>query len=209
MKSVLRKIVAPAVIALAFASTLIAADWAALVPGFEKSVVYIENEKGSCSGFVVNDSVGEKGNTDYVLTAAHCEGKEIFVDQVKAFVKTKDVKSDLMILEVMDLDRPAVKFAKVDPKVGDEVGSYGYGYGLEKPMFRVTHISSIQEIPEVGGVWVFTDATFVPGQSGGPVFNTAGEVAMIVQMGSNSVGLGKGVETIKAKLGKYFTKGVK
>jgi S1-C subfamily serine protease len=204
-----KRLLLSSLLALSVAASAFAADWTSLVPQFERSVVYIESEKGSCSGFVVNDAVGEKGATDYVLTAAHCEGKEVYVDQVKAFIKTKDVKSDLMILEVMDLDRPAVKFAKVDPKVGDEVGSYGYGYGLEKPMFRVTHISSIQEVPEVGGTWVFTDATFVPGQSGGPVFNTAGEVSMIVQMGSNSVGLGKGVETIKAKLGKYFKHEVK
>ena len=46
---------------------------------------------------------------------------------------------------------------------------------------------------------------FVPGQSGGPVVNEKGEVVMIVQMGTNIVGLGVGTETIRDKVGRFFT----
>ncbi len=51
-----------------------------------------------------------------------------------------------------------------------------------------------------------TDAAFVSGQSGGPCVNAAGEVVMMVQRGSSTVGLGVGAETIKNKAGRYFQK---
>ncbi len=203
----LSRVAAALALVAAFALPTLAADWTILAEKVTKSVVYIELENGSCSGAVINDAAGDKGELDYVLTAAHCDGKEIYVDQVRAYVKTKDVKSDLMVLQVANLDRPALKLAKDEPKVGEEIASIGYGYGLEKPLFRVTHASATDlEIPELSGQWVLTDATFVPGQSGGPVVNLAGEYVMIVQMGTNSVGVGKGAATIRGKVGKYFGK---
>ena len=114
-----------------------------------------------------------------------------------------------MVIEVPDLTRPALRLAKTNPKIGDEVASLGYGYGLERPMFRTTHISDDETyIHEngIGGPFMVTDDVCVGGQSGGPVINHAGEVVLIVQRGGGGVGMGVGAEMIRAKVGRFFGK---
>jgi S1-C subfamily serine protease len=188
-----------------------AADWTLLVRDLAKSVVPIElDDRGtSCTGFVINSKVRKDDeDRDYVMTAAHCEAAKMFADQSAAKVVYKNTDKDLLVLEVEDLDRPALKLAKDNPKLGEEVASFGFGYGLEKPMLRMTHISAETYIPYegIGGPLFMTDATFVGGQSGGPVINADGEVVMIVQRGTNSVGIGVGAEVIRAKMGRFWEK---
>lgn len=185
--------------------------WNAIVERLAKSVVFIQSAAGSCTGFVINSTAHDKdkGDVDYILTAAHCDGTDLYADQRPTEIVAKDIQKDLMVLRVEDLDRPALKLARRNPKVGDEVASYGFGYGFERPMFRVTHISDDNlYIPRdgIGGPLMVVDASFVPGQSGGPVVNDAGDVVMIVQMGSPLVGFGVGTELIRDKTGKYFEK---
>jgi S1-C subfamily serine protease len=182
----------------------------------EKSIVTIGQTDTHCTGFVINDQAKSKDenkkDVDYILTADHCDTKDLLADNTPARVIYKVAKKDLLVLEVDDTERPALKLAKEDPKIGDEVASYGYGFALERPMFRVTHIADDKTyIPEegIGGPFIVTDAVFVGGQSGGPVVNTQGEVVMIVQRGGSGVGLGVGAEVIKAKAGKYFAKEAK
>jgi S1-C subfamily serine protease len=190
-------------------------DWAALVKTLEKSVVTIErDDKGtSCTGFIINSKAKDKNDDDidYVLTAAHCEAAKLWADQSVATVIAKNKEKDLIVLSIEDSDRPALKLAKDNPTVGQEAASFGYGYGLERPLFRLTHISAETYIPYdgIGGPLFMTDATFVGGQSGGPVINADGEVVMMVQLGTNSVGMGVGSETIRQKVGKYLEKAVK
>lgn len=189
-----------------------ATDWTALVKDLAKSVVAIErNDDGtSCTGFVINAHAKDKDDKDrdYVLTAAHCEAAKLFADQAPAKVIAKNTEKDLIVLEVEDLDRPAMIIARDNPKVGEDVVSFGYGYGLEKPMLRKAMISSESYIPYegIGGPIFFVDATFVGGQSGGPVVNGAGEVVMIVQRGTAAVGIGVGAEVLRSKIGRYCEK---
>ena len=190
-----------------------AADWTVLVKDLAKSVVAIEiNDNGtSCTGFVINAKAkGKKDDEDldYVLTAAHCEAEKMWADQAEAKVIAKNKEKDLLVLAIDDSGRPALKLAADNPKVGEEVGSFGYGYGLERPMLRLTHIAAETYIPYegIGGPLFLTDATFVPGQSGGAVVNAAGEVVMIVQRGTESVGIGVGADTIRSKVGKFWEK---
>jgi S1-C subfamily serine protease len=188
-----------------------AAEWSPIAGKLSKSVVYIENTHGSCTGFVINADVKVKNedDKDYVLTAAHCDGPELYADQAVAKVVFKDTKKDLMVLETANLDRPALHLANDNPKIGEEVASLGYGWGLERPMFRTAHVSDDNTyIPEdgIGGPFIVIDAAFVGGQSGGPVINIAGEVALIVQRGGQGVGIGVGAEVIKSKVGRYFEK---
>lgn len=204
----MRKVLAAfAALVLLFLVPLHAADWSLIATKLAKSVVEIESADGRCTGFVINDNV--KGDKDYVLTAGHCDGEKLFAKGAAAKVISKDSKKDLLVVEVDNLDRPALKLAKENPKPGEEVISFGYGYGLDRPMLRVTHIADdATYIPYegIGGPFFVTDATFVPGQSGGPVINAAGEVVMIVQLGTESVGFGVGAEVIKDKVGRYFGK---
>lgn len=194
-----------------YALRTFAADWTPIANTLSKSVVYIENTNGSCTGFVINAKVEKEKEPDqtYILTAAHCNGPEMYADQTAAKVLWLDTKKDLMVLSVEALDRPALKLAKENPKVGDELASLGYGWGLERPMFRTAHVSDDNTyIPEdgIGGPFMVIDAQFVPGQSGGPVINAAGEVAMIVQRGGGAVGIGVGAEIIRGKTWKYWDK---
>jgi S1-C subfamily serine protease len=184
----------------------VAPDWTKTADTLSKSVVFIASSGGTCSGFVINAHA--KGDKDYILTAAHCDGKELYADNVPAKVVMKDAKRDLLILEVDDLDRPAVVLAVKNPLLGEEVASFGYGGGLEKPMFRLAHVSHPAiDLPELeGGPFVMIDAGYVGGMSGGPVSNALGEVVSIVQRASDKVGLGVGVETIRSKVARFLEK---
>lgn len=188
-------------------------DWHAAGEQLAKSTVFIESHGGSCTGFVINTTAKhDKEDVDYVLTAAHCDGEGLLVDQTPAITVAKDNKKDLLVVAIARSGKPALRLAKDNPKQGDEVASLGYGYGLERPMLRVTHIADDNTyIPEdgIGGPLMITDAAFVGGQSGGPVVNAAGEVVMIVQRGTGTVGIGVGAETIRSKVGRYFEKAVK
>lgn len=177
------------------------AQWETQAASIRDSIVYIENTQGSCTGAVINN---EK---DLVLTAAHCDGPELFVDQSPAKVLSKDVKNDLMVLEVKDIDRPALKLALKNPVVGQEVATYGYGYGLERPLFRTHTVSDNEtQIPELPYRYIAVDSAFIPGQSGGPVVDKNGAIVAIVQRGNSIIGLGLGAETIRGKVGKFFAK---
>jgi S1-C subfamily serine protease len=184
-------------------------DWTTTADTLSKSVVSVNSPDGSCTGFVIHDHW--KGDTDLVLTAAHCDAEPphaLFADGAIAKVVYKDSKRDLLVLQVDDLDRPAVTFAKSDPKQGEELGSFGFGYALEKPMLRIAHVSNASiSLPDVeGGPFVMIDAGYVPGQSGGPTINTSGEVASIVQRASGLVGIGIGAEAIRDRIKRYLPK---
>lgn len=189
---------------LAFATPAIAADWTSVAPQVRDSIVEIQvGDEGACTGFVIDN------DRDLVLTAAHCDpgpDQQLFADLRPASVKAKDDKNDLLVLEVKGIDRPALRLAKDDPKIGEEVASYGYGYALENPMFRVAHVS-VEDISINRSRYIMLDIDFVPGQSGGPVVNAAGDVVMIVQMGDgHAVGIGIGAERIDDRVGRFFSK---
>lgn len=181
-------------------------DWATTATAVSKSVVFITTTEGACTGFVIN--ANPKPGKDHLLTAAHCDGKELFADSVPARVIWKDAKRDLMVLEVDDLDRPALTLAVKNPNQGDEIGSLGFGYALETPMFRIAHVANAAlTLPDVeGGPFVAIDAAYVGGMSGGAVVNHAGEVVSIVQRSSGLMGIGIGVEAIRNKIGRFLPK---
>lgn len=205
----LKKALLSSTLILALTSPLLA-QWQGVAAEVEKAIVTIGIRDTHCTGFVINDAVKKDGeDLDYILTADHCDGKDLLADNTPAKVIYKDAKKDLLVVAVEDTGRPALKLAKENPKVGDEVASYGYGFALERPMFRVTHIADDRTyIPEdgIGGPFMVTDAVFVGGQSGGPVVNSKGEVVMIVQRGGSGVGIGVGAEVIKDKTKKFWGK---
>lgn len=199
----MKRIAVGVALVVACAASVLAADWTTAVSRFKDSVVEIAvGGEGACTGFVIDN------NRDFVMTAAHCDvssdAQRLLVDNLVAKVRAKDVKNDLMVLQVEGIDRPALALAKNNPKVGDEVASFGYGYALERPLFRVAHVSA-EDVAIERGRYLVVDGSFVPGQSGGPVVNPAGEVVMIVQLGNSVIGLGIGADMIQDKMGRFFT----
>jgi hypothetical protein len=194
------------VLATILLSTLALTDWTATAKKANESIVYVESESSKCTGFVIH--AAWKGDTDLILTCQHCDGKSLFADYVTARIVYKHAKADLLILEVADTGRPALTLAQKNPAIGEEVGSYGFGYALERPMFRLAHVSDDKaELPDVdGGPFVMIDAGYVPGQSGGAVVNAAGEVVSIVQRASGLVGIGIGAEAIRQKVSRFLPK---
>ena len=200
----MRSTLAAVILALALAS-LENTDWTTIAKKVSPSVVSVQRSGGgTCTGFIINATV--KNDLDYVMTAAHCAGPELFADNAVARVIWKDTTHDLMVLEVANTGRPALRLATSNPEIGAEVASYGYGMALARPIFRTAHVSDDEaELPEVeGGPFVMIDAALVGGQSGGPVVNTAGEVVMIVQRTTNAVGVGVGAKRIASRAGRYF-----
>ena len=182
-----------------------ASVWTPIASQLELSVVRIDvhregSRSGHCTGFVIN---AEK---NYVLTAAHCDGEKLLVDGAPAYRIFIEEQKDIMVLQVPGVEGGvAVTLAKRDPKRGDEVASFGYGLGLEDPVFRIAHVSNTGlNIEGLSGPFILVDSAFVGGQSGGPVVNTRGEVVMIVQRGSDGFGLGIGVEIIRSKIRRYL-----
>jgi S1-C subfamily serine protease len=179
------RLLAPALLSVTlFAPAMYAQQsppWADVVEKLEKSVVQLG---ANCSGFTINT---EK---HYVLTAAHCGhekdlDKSLLVDSRPAKVVAVDVHRDFLVVEVPDLERPQLQMAERNPSMGEQLASYGFGYGYERPM---------------------VDAAFVGGMSGGPLVNARGEVVMIVQMASDRIGLGRGIEQIRDRVGRYWGK---
>lgn len=205
----MRRIVASLILSLALICVPLGAmsPWTAVAKNLLPSVAYLEivgadgSIQGSCSGFVINS---EK---KYLLTAAHCDGEKVLANGTPTYKMWKDERKDLMVLRASGLEDglSAFKVANKDPQLGDEVASLGYGMGLEKPMFRIAHISIEKvDIEGLSGPFIMVDAAFVGGQSGGAVINPAGELVMIVQRGTESLGIGVGAETIKDRAGRYF-----
>lgn len=180
-----------------------AQDWAEVVKKIEKALVFVETEDGGCTGFVVDTA------RKYVLTAAHCDGKQILVDRVPGKLISKDTKKDLLILEVEYLDpsRTALKLATAEPQIGQEVMSAGYGYTLERPFFRKAMVSDNRVmIPagNIGGPYIGVDSGWIEGQSGGPVVNESGEVVSIVQLASDKLGIGVSASIIRERMGRFL-----
>lgn len=187
-------------------SLSLSADWSSTATALSKSVVYIESAGGTCTGFVINSNA--KNDKDLILTAQHCFGEKLFADHSTAKVIWQDSKQDIMVLEIDDTGRPAVKIADKDPIQGQEIVSFGFGLGLEKPMFRHAYVSNasvhLQDVD--GGPFVMIDAAYVGGQSGGPCINDKGEVVSIVQRASNVLGIGVGAEKLREKVGRFLEK---
>lgn len=206
---------------LIFTPSLHAADWSSVAIKVRPSLAYLaifdENgmPAGSCTAFSIND---EK---DYFLTAAHCNmGGYLAVDGYNAYPIYVDLASDLMIVNAPESgDGEYVSLMMTEHvKAGEAVGAYGWGLGLAAPSFEAGDISIVSvKIPQIAKEWqygtpdeTYTVLDFLPahGMSGGPVFNSKGEVVSIIQIQlPDSLGAGRSLEEIRAKVGKYWAKG--
>ncbi len=130
------------------------------------------------SGFIIS--------TDgYILTNAHVveAADEINVKlndkrEFKAKVIGSDKRTDIALIKIEATGLPAVRFG--DPnklKVGEWVIAIGSPFGFENSVTAGIVSAKGRSLPQENFVpFIQTDAAVNPGNSGGPLFNMAGEV---------------------------------
>lgn len=158
------------------------------------------------SGFIIDP-------TGYIVTNNHVidDAEEITVilsdkSKYKAKIIGRDKKTDLALLKIeAKKDLPAVTFGDSDAmRVGDWVIAIGNPYGLGGSVTQGI-ISARQRSINAGPFDDFlqTDAPINRGNSGGPLFNTKGEViginSAIFSPSGGSIGIGFAIPTSLAK----------
>ena len=137
--------------------------------------------RGQGSGFIVSaDGV--------ILTNAHVvrDAKEVVVKltdrrEFTAKVLGVDPKTDIAVLKIDARNLPVVTLGKTsDLKVGEWVLAIGSPFGFENSVTAGVVSAKGRSLPDDSAVpFIQTDAAVNPGSSGGPLFNTRGEVVGI------------------------------
>jgi serine protease Do len=136
---------------------------------------------GAGSGFIVSpDGV--------ILTNAHVvrDAKEVTVKlqdrrEYRARVLGSDPKTDVAVLKIDAKNLPVVPIGKSsDLKVGEWVLAIGSPFGLDSSVTAGVVSAKGRSLPDDSNVpFIQTDVAVNPGNSGGPLFNTRGEVVGI------------------------------
>lgn len=151
--------------------------------------------QGGGSGFIVDKD-------GIIVTNAHVVGKadEILVQlsdrrELPAKLIGKDDRSDVAVLQIDAKNLPAVNIANVDDlKVGQWVMAVGSPFGLDYTATQGIISSLGRNLPSDNYTpFIQTDAAVNPGNSGGPLFNTQGEVIGINSQIYTSTGSYAGV----------------
>jgi len=136
---------------------------------------------GVGSGFIITSD-------GYILTNAHvvADASEVTVRltdklELKAKVIGVDRRTDVAVVKVEATGLPTVKIG--DPsrvKVGEWVAAIGSPFGLENTVTAGIVSAKHRALPSENYVpFIQTDVAVNPGNSGGPLFNMAGEVVGI------------------------------
>jgi serine protease Do len=134
--------------------------------------------RGEGSGFIVSPD-------GYILTNAHVVDHANLVNvkltdrrEYKAKVVGVDKDSDIALIKIDAKNLPTVKLGNSrDTKVGEWVVAIGSPYGFENSVTAGIVSAKARSLPDATYVpFIQTDVAVNPGNSGGPLFNLAGEV---------------------------------
>lgn len=145
------------------------------------AVVKIETDLGSGSGFFVRQG-------GYILTNNHvivdAEEITVIVDGGESYTATllgRDMAHDFAVLKIDLEDHAVVEFASVNAdSLGQDVVAFGFPLGSDTLNVTRGVISAVLEDGGRGSSWVQTDAAVNPGNSGGPLVTTSGQVIGVV-----------------------------
>ena len=130
------------------------------------------------SGFIISPD-------GIILTNAHVvrDAKEVTVKltdrrEFRAKVLGEDPKTDVAVLKIDARNLPVVTLGKTsDLKVGEWVLAIGSPFGFENSVTAGVVSAKGRSLPDDSAVpFIQTDVAVNPGNSGGPLFNTHGEV---------------------------------
>jgi serine protease Do len=134
--------------------------------------------RGLGSGFIVSDD-------GYIITNAHVVENADTVTvrltdrrEFKAKVVGKDKQTDIAVLKIDGHGLPTVKLGRsADANVGEWVAAIGSPFGFENSVSAGIVSAKNRPLPDSSYVnFIQTDVAVNPGNSGGPLFNLAGEV---------------------------------
>ncbi len=168
-----------------------------IIERVERSVIRIEvdSEQGNSlgSGFVIDDS----GTivTNFHVLAGGRDAKVYFPNGRQAKILGTlivDQTRDIAVAKISDHSAPAVIIAAAVPRKGERVIALGAPLGLSFTATNgiVSAVRTAEEMQadvgrkEIQGTWIQVDAPLSPGNSGGPLINTAGEVVAMSTLAS-------------------------
>jgi serine protease Do len=136
---------------------------------------------GVGSGFIVSSDGYILSNAHVVKDATDVQVKLTDRREFKAAVIGSDERTDVALLKIDARDLPAVAIGSPDTlKVGDWVLAIGSPFGFENSVTAGIVSAKSRSLPNDGFVpFIQTDVAVNPGNSGGPLFNMAGEVVGI------------------------------
>jgi serine protease Do len=150
----------------------------------------------SADGYIVTNnhviSAGVKGAVVESITVTLADRREF-----KATLVGRDVASDLALLKIDATGLPFVKFGdSAKARVGDWVVAIGNPFGLGGSV-TAGIISAVHRVTGTGGAndrYIQTDASINRGNSGGPMFDLAGNViginSQILSPTGGNIGIG-------------------
>jgi serine protease Do len=175
---------------------------AVLAPAMVASTVALSRANGDvyCSGVAISAT--------QVLTAAHCLGQvELYVfaeggTPKKAIVIWANDERDAALIEVEGAHFSPARIGDSSKlQRGDQVFGVGHSYGKLAFSFVVGHVAYVGRTfidGEAPGSFIQYNLATRGGNSGGPIFNAAGEIVAI-HTRSDSAGIAFGVPINEAK----------
>jgi len=150
-------------------------------PGLQRGLPRDMPTHGQGSGFIISAD-------GLILTNAHVvrNAKEVSVKltdrrEFRAKVLGSDPKTDVAVLKIEAKNLPVVTLGKTSElKVGEWVLAIGSPFGFENTVTAGVVSAKGRSLPDDSAVpFIQTDVAVNPGNSGGPLFNTRGEVVGI------------------------------
>jgi serine protease Do len=134
--------------------------------------------RGQGSGFIVSPDGYILTNAYVVAHADHVNVKLTDRREFRAKVVGLDKQTDVAVLKIDARDLPSVKLGRAqDANVGEWVVAIGSPFGFENSVTAGIVSAKGRSLPDSNYVpFIQTDVAVNPGNSGGPLFNLAGEV---------------------------------
>jgi serine protease Do len=136
---------------------------------------------GLGSGFIISPDGIILTNAHVVKDATEVTVKLTDRREFRAKVLGADPKTDIAVLKINAKDLPVVKLGKVsDLRTGEWVLAIGSPFGFENTVTAGVVSAKGRSLPDDSAVpFIQTDVAVNPGNSGGPLFNSRGEVVGI------------------------------